>query len=65
VGQSIIIAALFSPALQNIPRLPPVKISVPIKAVCVIPYLQVKDFYPVLRGALFHALHIFMEGREE
>lgn len=27
--------------------------------------IKVKDFYPVLRGALFHYLRIFMKGREK
>lgn len=69
MGQSIIIASLFLSTLQSMPLLPLSEDSCNDKiSLCYLLYkmdIKVKDFYPVLRGALFHALHIFMKGREE
>lgn len=66
VNKSIIIASLFSSAFQNMPLLPPVKIPVLIKAAAFYKIdIKLKDFNPVLREALFHALHILRKRREE
>lgn len=66
VSQPVIIAPLFLSALQNMPLLP--LVNIPVQFVLSPIYkigIKVKDFYPVLRRVLFHALHVLMKGREE